>query len=196
MHFAEPRRVVAVVLQDGPHGAGALWDQRVVAGIAGRELGDDAIGNRMVVSSGDQRRAGRRAECRGVVHVVAEPAIGEPLEGGGLDRPAECAARAKAHVIGKDQQNIGRAGGSLDLLRKVGRGILDSAADLAPEGRFGLGQDLFYLLCLRRGGGRRNRRCRDKGSGAEQQRAALHSFALVRGVGFTIILAHDFSFRK
>ena len=147
----------------------------------------------MVVSSGDQRSAGWRAERRRVVHVVAQPAIGEPLEIRRLNWPAKGAGSAETDVIGQDQQNIGRTAGRLDTLRKIGRRILDRASDLALECRRGLWQDLLWLLRLRRGCSRRDPRRRDEGSSAEEQRTAPHSFTRVGGSGFTIILAaHNF----
>src|SRR5215471_6575435 len=106
------------------------------------------LATEMMVSSGDERRTSRRAECRGVIHVVAKPVIGEPLEGGGLNRPAKGAAGAEPYVIRQDQQNVGCRGGSLDALGKVGRRILDCTAHLTLKRRFGLGQDLLRLLRL------------------------------------------------
>jgi hypothetical protein len=93
----------------------------------------------MVVSACDQRGPRRRAKRCGVEHVVAQPAIGEALEVGGLDRTAKGAAGAKAYVIRQNEENVGRDRGSLDALWKVGRRILDRATDLAPERRLGLG---------------------------------------------------------
>src|SRR5262249_27968429 len=79
-------------------------------------------------------------------------------------------------------------------LWKVRRGVLDRAADLALERRFGLGQKLPRprLLCPRRRYGRRDLRHRDKGRGGGQQGAPPYSFPVVRRVSLPIILtAHD-----
>jgi hypothetical protein len=103
MHFAESCRVVAVVLEDCTDGTSALGHQRIVTRVACCEFGDNATSNRMVVSSADQRRPGRRAKRRRVIFVVAKAAIGKPLEVRRLDRPAEGAARTKSYIIGQDQ---------------------------------------------------------------------------------------------
>src|SRR6516225_2082496 len=95
----------------------------------------------MVVSPRDQRRPSRRAQRGRVVHVVAKPAVSEPLEVGGLNRPSESAGRPEANVICQDQQNIGRPGWSFNHLWKVWRRILYGPSNMPFKGRFGRRQD-------------------------------------------------------
>ena len=70
--LAEPGRGVAVVEQDPSDRGLVLVDDAVVAGEAGRLLGDHAESGRMVVAPGDQRGARRRAQRGGEDPVVAQ----------------------------------------------------------------------------------------------------------------------------
>ena len=61
VHLPEPGRIVTAVFEDSAHGPGTLGHQRIVAGIAGCELGDDSARNRMMVPSCDESCPGGRA---------------------------------------------------------------------------------------------------------------------------------------
>jgi hypothetical protein len=106
VHFAEPRSVIAVLLGVLAYGPRALGDQRVIARIACIKLGNDAAGNRMMVSSRYERCTGRGAECRGMECVEAEPAISKPVKGRSPNWTAECTGCSEADIIGHYQENI------------------------------------------------------------------------------------------
>jgi hypothetical protein len=104
--LAEPGSRVAVALKDCTHGRGALRDHVVVAGEARcpfRKKADAAI---MVVASGDQRRARRSADGRGVEAVVAQPVGGELVESGCRHRSTKCAHLTEADVIQENDNDI------------------------------------------------------------------------------------------
>ena len=73
--LAEPRRGVAVVLEDRADGRVVRTDDRVIARITRRQLGDDAEARRVMVAAGDQRRPRRRAQRGGIELRVAQPAF-------------------------------------------------------------------------------------------------------------------------
>src|SRR6516162_9381898 len=139
-----------------------------------------------------------RVECRGrscgraqrgrVVHVVAKPAVSEPLEVGGLDRASEGAGRSKAHVVCQDQQNIGRSCRSFDALWKIGRRILYGASDFSLKWRLRRRQNAGRLRrpsAWQRG--RRDCRCGNDGTGTEQPTAANFDLAHRRwGTGLLV----------
>ena len=58
--FAEPRRGVAVIAEDGTDGRVLRTDQRIVAWVAGGQFADYAIADRVMVAACDDRRARRR----------------------------------------------------------------------------------------------------------------------------------------
>ena len=107
--LAEPGRAVAVLQQDAADRGAVLADDAVVAGEAGRRLGDDAEADRVVVAAGDQRRPRRRAQ-RGRVEVgVAQPVGGDAVQRRRRDDAAEGGRRGEADVVGHDQQDVRRA---------------------------------------------------------------------------------------
>src|SRR6516165_4071340 len=130
VHLAEPCGVVAVLSENSRHRTGALGHQRIIARIAGRELGDVSAGNRMVVPSGNQSCSSWRAQRRRVVHVVTKAAVCNALEIGGLYGSAKRAAGPEAHVVCQDQQDIGGTRRRLDAFRKVRNRTLQGAFDL------------------------------------------------------------------
>ena len=54
-------------------------DDRVVAGIAGGHLADDAEAHGVMVAAGDQRGARRRAQRGGMELRVAQPRLGDAV---------------------------------------------------------------------------------------------------------------------
>src|SRR5271157_39287 len=102
VHFAEPGSVIAVSPEDLRNRTRAPGYQRVVARITRGHLSDHAACVGVVVASRNQRGTGRRAESRGMERIETESAVREPLKVGRLNRPAECAARAEANVIGQN----------------------------------------------------------------------------------------------
>jgi hypothetical protein len=131
--LAEPRRGIAVVEQDAADRGLVLADDAVVAGEAGRLLGDHAEAGRVVVAPGDQRGARRRAQRGGEDAVVAQAFVGDAVHGRRRDDAAEGARHAEAGVVGDDQQHVGRALGRHDARRpprlRLQRVVLDDAAE-------------------------------------------------------------------
>ena len=107
--LAEPRGRVAVVLEDRADGAVLLPDDRVVAREPGRDFAHHAEAGDVMVASGDQRRARRRAERRRVEIRVAQPALRDAIQRRRRDDAAERARRAEAGVVRHDEQHVGRA---------------------------------------------------------------------------------------
>ena len=108
--LADLRGGVAVEPQRlGQRGLGVGPD-RVVSGRGGGQFGDGAHADRVVVAAGQQRLPGRRAQRGGVEPGVAQPAVGQPLRHRGVDRAAEHAGGAEAHVVEQDHQDVRRAG--------------------------------------------------------------------------------------
>ncbi len=158
--LAEPGRGVAVVEQDAADGGLVLADDAVVAGEAGRLLRDHAEARRVVVASGDQRRARRRAQRGREDPVVTQAVVRDALHGRRRDDAAKGAGHAEAGIVGDDQQHVRRALGWHDARRPPGlrlqRVILDHAAELrvgrgkllVADGRGGAGrtQNAGHLL--------------------------------------------------
>ena len=92
----------------------------------------------MMIASGDQRGARRRAQRGRVVLVVTQSVISDALEVRCLNGSAKRAACPEAHVVCQDKQNIGGACGSLDTLRKVWDGALQGALDFSLKRRLWL----------------------------------------------------------
>ncbi len=159
--LAEPRGRVPVVLQDGADGAVLLPDDRVVTRESRRDFAHHAEAGHVVVAPGDQCRARRRAERRGVEIRVTHPALRDAIEGRCRNDATEGARRAEPAVVGHDQQHVGRALRRHDPWRPPGfrlRGLfLDHPAEtrigprklLAVEGRGGVRgtQRTGNLLC-------------------------------------------------
>ena len=80
-----------------------------IAGKGGGDLGDGAHVVHMMVAPGEQRDAGRRAERGGVELVVAQAVVGERLDGRHMDRTAEGARLAEAHVVEEHDEHVRRA---------------------------------------------------------------------------------------
>ena len=108
--LAELRRRVAVELQRLGQRRRRVRAHRVVAGRRGRDLGDAAHADRVVVAAGEQRLPRRRAERRRVEAVVLQPVRRQPLGGRRLARPAEGARGSEAGVVEQDDEHVRRAG--------------------------------------------------------------------------------------
>ena len=135
--LAEPRGGVAVLLQDGADGAVRPQDDGVVARVAGGDLAHHAEAGDVVVAARDQRRPRRRAQ-RGRVEVgVAQPAVGDAVQGRRRDDAAERARRAEPAVVGHDQQHVGRALRRHHARRPPRRRLRSPLLDHAAERRIG-----------------------------------------------------------
>jgi hypothetical protein len=137
--LAEPRGGVAVAEQDAANRRVFRADVSVVAGVTGRELGDHAEADLVVVAPSDERGAGRRAERGRVELGIAQPRLGDAVQRRGRDDAAERAADAVALVVGHDEKHVGRAPGRHDARRPPGRrflsGLLDDASELRRRRR-------------------------------------------------------------
>ena len=138
--LAEPGGAVAVAAQNFGDRAAALRHQRIVARIAEAALHDDAGMRRVLIAPGDERGARRRAQGRRIELVVFDAVRGKRLEGRRRNRAPEHAGGAEADIVGQDQQDVGRALGRRDRLRKVRLGILGRSPDDAFEHRVGVGE--------------------------------------------------------
>ena len=124
--LAELRGRVAVQLQRLGERRARVRADRVVARRRGRDLGDAAHADRVVVPSGQQRLARRRAQRRRMEAVVLEAVGGEPLGGRRVDRAAEGARRGEADVVEQHDEHVRRTLGRAQRLdrRERRRGIL------------------------------------------------------------------------
>ena len=133
----------------------SLVDDAVVAGEAGRLLGDHAEAGRVMVAPGDQRGARRRAQRGGEHAVVAQAFLRDAVHRRRRDDAAEGARHAEAGVVGDDQQHVGRALRRHDARRPPGlrlqRVILDHAAE------FRVGRRKLLSVDGGRGAGRAGR---------------------------------------
>ena len=81
-------------------------DAAVVSGEAGREVGDATHAVRVMVASGEQARARRRAQRGRVEVAVAQPAGGETVEDGCVEIGAEATELREADVVEHDQHDV------------------------------------------------------------------------------------------
>ena len=149
--LAEPRRAIAVVLQDLADRRLVPGDEAVVARIAGRLLGHHAESDRVVVAAGDQRRARGRAQRRRVEVRVAQAAGRDPVQCRRRDHAAERARDTVPRVVGHDEEDVRRTLGRLDARRPVRLRSHGRALDLAAESGRRRG-DLVALDGRRRAG--------------------------------------------
>jgi hypothetical protein len=106
--FAEGGRRIPVALQRLRERLAVLGQHRRVTRERPGELADHAEAHGVMVATGHQRRASRRAQRRRGEAVVAEPFPREPLERRPPDRPAEGTRIAKAGVVGQHEQDVRR----------------------------------------------------------------------------------------
>ena len=131
--LAEPRRAVAVVLEDAADRRLIALDDAVVTGVTGGLLGDHAETDRVMVAPGDQRRARGRAQRRRVEVRVAQAIGSDPVKIGRWNHATEGARSAVAGIVSDDQQYVRGSLGRLDAGGPIGRGLSGVALDLAAE---------------------------------------------------------------
>ena len=125
--LAEGGGGVAVVLEHLGDGGGLLRHDSGEAVEGDRALGDGAGADTGVVASGQDGRAGRRADGGGVEGVVAKALIGELAQRGRVDLAAERVRDTEADVIEQHDEDIRRVLGQ--ALRRRGpfhRGVLEA----------------------------------------------------------------------
>ena len=107
MALAELRGRVAIQLQRPRQRRHRVGQHRVVARRAGRNLGDAAHSNGMMVATGQQGLPRGRAQRGRVEAGELQPARCQFFRGGRLAGPAKGAGRAEADVVDQDNQDIG-----------------------------------------------------------------------------------------
>ena len=133
--LADPERAPAGLAQHGRHRGVLARDVGVVAGEPGRGLGDRREPVLMVVAPGQEHRAGRRAQRRGVPLGVGEAVVGQPLHRRHLDPSAVRRPGRAAGVVIEHHQHVRRTLGRPvgQERRPVGGRVPDVELDLALE---------------------------------------------------------------
>ena len=90
---------------------------------------------RLVISAGKKRRPRRRTQRRGMEIVVAQPVLGDAIEGRRRNGAAERARRAEARIVRHDEQDVRGALGCGDRLGEVRLGFAGLSPDDAVERR-------------------------------------------------------------
>jgi hypothetical protein len=80
--LAKPRGGVAVISKDFSDGGFLRADDGIVARETGSQFADHAGPHRVMVATGNKRRARRRAESGGMKVVVAQPGLGDAVHRG------------------------------------------------------------------------------------------------------------------
>ncbi len=133
--LAEAACDVAVVPEDPRQWCARPGYLSRVAGEGSGELGDAAHGHAMMVATGEQRSASRRADGGHVEAVVGEPHLLHAGQGPGPDLATERLGPAEAGVIDEDEQHVGCTIGRLGARhhRPVADRLVHGAADRATE---------------------------------------------------------------
>ena len=97
----------------------AAGEARRVAGITHRQIGQETHPHGVVVAAGEERGASRRTQRGHVETVVAEPPVGQPVDGRGGNVRAEAAQLGEAGVVEDDGHHVGGA------RRRLGLGGVD-----------------------------------------------------------------------
>jgi hypothetical protein len=134
--FAELRGAVAVQTQCLGQRGHALRLLACVARVGGGDLGDAAHVVHVVVAAAQQCRARGRTQCRGVELVEAQAVGGQAVHGGHVDRAAESARLAEAHVVDQHDQHVGCPRGRFDLKARRRFGL--ARIELGVQRRLGL----------------------------------------------------------
>ena len=139
MALAEVGRGVPVELEDLGQRRRRVRTDRRVAGRGGRQLGDRAHADRVMVSAAQEGGARRGAQSGRVEARVLEAVRGEPFGDRRGAGTTERAGRAKAEVIQQHDQDVRRARGRTQRLdrrecrRRVLR-VIRGQADVSPIG--------------------------------------------------------------
>ncbi len=107
--LADPERAPAGVAQDGRHRRVLARDVGVVAGEAGRGLGDRREAVLVVVAAGQEHRPRRRAQGRRVPLAVGQAVRGQPVHRRHLDPPAVRRPGRAAGVVVEHDEDVRRA---------------------------------------------------------------------------------------
>ena len=135
--LAEPRGGVAVFLENLADGRYILRDDAVVAREPRGLFRDHAKARRVMIAPGNERRARRRAERRGMELRVTETGHRDPVQCRRWDNAAEGARRAEADVVSHDEQHVGRTFGRYHARRPPRFRLRGVLLDQAAEFRVG-----------------------------------------------------------
>ena len=116
MPFAERAGAVAVEPEHLRQGGDAIRHLAGGAGKTGRQFGDEPHVAGVMIATGLEGDPGRRTERRGVKAVVAQPAFGQSIHRGRLQRTAEHFGGAEAEIVNQHDHHVGRAWRGLHLL--------------------------------------------------------------------------------
>ena len=111
--FAEGGGGIAIILQHLGDGGRGLGDHPHVPVPIHRPLGDGAGPDPMLVAARQQRGAGGRADRGGVEGIVGDALAGEFGQRGRADVAAKGVGLTEAHIVQKDDQDVGRIGGQV-----------------------------------------------------------------------------------
>ncbi len=133
MPLADRVRAVAERSEHFGKEAVLLADTSVVPGESGREIGDPAHTDAVVIAPREDAGARRGAE-RGRVEVrVAQPVRRQPVERGGCDVGTEAAELCEPHVVEQHDQHVRRSRGRAHRVRPPRRRLVAVPADHAAE---------------------------------------------------------------
>ena len=102
-------RCVSIGLQNCADGAFLNRDDRVIPREARRDFAYHPVTHRVMVATGNQRGARRRAERRGVKIGVAQSLCSDTIHRRGRNHPTKRGRRAIADVVRHNKQHVGRA---------------------------------------------------------------------------------------
>ena len=108
--LAPGRGGVAVVLQHLGDGRARLRDDAGIAVPVVRELGDLPVADAVMVASGQQRRAGRRAHRGGVEAVEGDAALVDAVERRRVDLAAIGARQRRPDIVEEHDEDVRRIG--------------------------------------------------------------------------------------
>jgi len=120
--FAECRRAVPIVAEHRGQRRDAGGALAGGAGKGGGHFHHQGGVAGVVIAPGEQGGPRRRTDPGGVEVVVDEALPGEPVQGRHVDGAPERGGLAETHVVDEDDEDVGSAGGRLDLERGWGRG--------------------------------------------------------------------------
>ena len=115
--LAQPEGAPAAVLQDLPDGGALIREAAVRTGESVGPLGDAGHAVEVVVATGQEGGAGRRAQRRGVPLRVDQPVVRQLLQGRHVDPAAEGRPGGQTGVVVQHEQDVRRA------FRRLGKGV-------------------------------------------------------------------------
>src|SRR4029077_4139163 len=140
--LAECRGAVVIAPENLRNACRFLRPLTIVAGEPGRELRNAARMYGVMISTGEQRRAGRRAKRGRMEAVVAQPFIRQALERRRVHRATEGTRLTESNVVEQDQKHVRCPSWGSRQRDHVGLGIGVAGSDTALEARLRQRQDV------------------------------------------------------